>query len=325
MLARELDSRRGGPAVIVAPGWMPAPAGRRRVATLCGAVATAASARLSVRAGTDRARRSGRAIITADFMATATYIYCLVQSARKPSAARVPARPARRDAGSGDAAGRAAVGRPCGGAARSLRSGTSRGVAEGSRLGVADRAGARGGRRALRGAAWRDRHPDEAVHDVLERRTRASPRCAGAARTEARVRAARKAAKSGACGCCEASRRSHRRRPRSPRPARRSSRRGSRRATMRARRSAAAADRRRCRVHVTRRDRCGASPSYERSAGRRRRRCSTRRFSCRRGGARASSRRRRRLRKQVSETGAQMTLTGPWPPYNFVGSLEETT
>jgi len=27
MLTRELDSRRGGPAVIVAPGWMPAPAG----------------------------------------------------------------------------------------------------------------------------------------------------------------------------------------------------------------------------------------------------------------------------------------------------------
>jgi hypothetical protein len=29
--------------------------------------------------------------------------------------------------------------------------------------------------------------------------------------------------------------------------------------------------------------------------------------------------------RQISETGAQMTLTGPWPPYNFVGSLEETT
>jgi hypothetical protein len=27
--------------------------------------------------------------------------------------------------------------------------------------------------------------------------------------------------------------------------------------------------------------------------------------------------------RQVSETGAQMTLTGPWPPYNFVGSFEE--
>ena len=29
--------------------------------------------------------------------------------------------------------------------------------------------------------------------------------------------------------------------------------------------------------------------------------------------------------RQVSETGAQMTLTGPWPPYHFVGSLGETT
>jgi hypothetical protein len=29
--------------------------------------------------------------------------------------------------------------------------------------------------------------------------------------------------------------------------------------------------------------------------------------------------------RQVSETGAQMTLTGPWPPYNFVGSFEEAT
>ena len=32
-----------------------------------------------------------------------------------------------------------------------------------------------------------------------------------------------------------------------------------------------------------------------------------------------------KVARQVSETGAQMTLTGPWPPYNFVGSLEETT
>jgi hypothetical protein len=29
--------------------------------------------------------------------------------------------------------------------------------------------------------------------------------------------------------------------------------------------------------------------------------------------------------QQVSESGAQMTLTGPWPPYNFVDNLEETT
>ncbi len=32
-----------------------------------------------------------------------------------------------------------------------------------------------------------------------------------------------------------------------------------------------------------------------------------------------------KVARQVSETGAQMTLTGPWPAYNFVGSLEETT
>ena len=32
-----------------------------------------------------------------------------------------------------------------------------------------------------------------------------------------------------------------------------------------------------------------------------------------------------KVARQVSETGAQMTLTGPWPPYNFVGSLDETT
>ena len=32
-----------------------------------------------------------------------------------------------------------------------------------------------------------------------------------------------------------------------------------------------------------------------------------------------------KVAQQVSETGAQMTLTGPWPPYNFVGSVEETT
>ena len=32
-----------------------------------------------------------------------------------------------------------------------------------------------------------------------------------------------------------------------------------------------------------------------------------------------------KVARQISETGAQMTLTGPWPPYNFVGSLEETT
>ena len=31
-----------------------------------------------------------------------------------------------------------------------------------------------------------------------------------------------------------------------------------------------------------------------------------------------------KVARQVSETGAQMTLTGPWPPYNFVGSLEGT-
>ena len=32
-----------------------------------------------------------------------------------------------------------------------------------------------------------------------------------------------------------------------------------------------------------------------------------------------------KVAQQVSETGAQMMLTGPWPPYNFVGSVEETT
>jgi hypothetical protein len=32
-----------------------------------------------------------------------------------------------------------------------------------------------------------------------------------------------------------------------------------------------------------------------------------------------------KVAKQLSRTGGQMTLTGPWPPYNFVGSLEETT
>jgi hypothetical protein len=32
----------------------------------------------------------------------------------------------------------------------------------------------------------------------------------------------------------------------------------------------------------------------------------------------------RKVAKNVSATGAQMTLTGPWPPYNFVGSIEET-
>ena len=32
-----------------------------------------------------------------------------------------------------------------------------------------------------------------------------------------------------------------------------------------------------------------------------------------------------KVARQISETGAQMTLTGPWPPYNFVGSLEEMT
>jgi hypothetical protein len=32
-----------------------------------------------------------------------------------------------------------------------------------------------------------------------------------------------------------------------------------------------------------------------------------------------------KVAQQVSATGAQMTLTGPWPAYNFVGSLEETT
>jgi hypothetical protein len=31
-----------------------------------------------------------------------------------------------------------------------------------------------------------------------------------------------------------------------------------------------------------------------------------------------------KVARQVTRTGAQMTLTGPWPPYNFVGSLEET-
>ena len=50
-------------------------------------------------------------------------------------------RPSRRDACGAGAAGRAAVGRPCGGAARSVRSRTSRGIAEGSRLGVANRPG----------------------------------------------------------------------------------------------------------------------------------------------------------------------------------------
>jgi hypothetical protein len=32
----------------------------------------------------------------------------------------------------------------------------------------------------------------------------------------------------------------------------------------------------------------------------------------------------KKVAKTVSTTGAQMTLTGPWPPYNFVGSAEET-
>jgi hypothetical protein len=33
----------------------------------------------------------------------------------------------------------------------------------------------------------------------------------------------------------------------------------------------------------------------------------------------------KKVAKDVSASGAQMTLTGPWPPYNFVGPLEETT
>ena len=33
----------------------------------------------------------------------------------------------------------------------------------------------------------------------------------------------------------------------------------------------------------------------------------------------------KKVAKNVSDTGAQMTVTGPWPPYNFVGSLQETT
>jgi hypothetical protein len=32
----------------------------------------------------------------------------------------------------------------------------------------------------------------------------------------------------------------------------------------------------------------------------------------------------KKLAKNVSQIGAQMTLTGPWPPYNFVRSLEDT-
>ena len=45
-----------------------------------------------------------------------------------------------------------------------------------------------------------------------------------------------------------------------------------------------------------------------------------------------STRRRARFKTEaqkvaqhVSDAGARMTLTGPWPAYNFVGSLEETT
>jgi hypothetical protein len=33
----------------------------------------------------------------------------------------------------------------------------------------------------------------------------------------------------------------------------------------------------------------------------------------------------KKVAKLVSRTGGQMTLTGPWPPYNFVGGQEETT
>ena len=88
-LARELDSRRDR-AVGRRRARLDAGAcGRRRFAPVCSTVAPAASRRLQF-AGADRARRSGRAIITAGFMATATYLYCLVQSARKPSVARVP-------------------------------------------------------------------------------------------------------------------------------------------------------------------------------------------------------------------------------------------
>jgi hypothetical protein len=32
----------------------------------------------------------------------------------------------------------------------------------------------------------------------------------------------------------------------------------------------------------------------------------------------------KQVAKNVSNSGAEMTLTGPWPPYNFVGSMEET-
>jgi hypothetical protein len=32
-----------------------------------------------------------------------------------------------------------------------------------------------------------------------------------------------------------------------------------------------------------------------------------------------------KIARDVSQAGAQMTLSGPWPPYNFVGSHEETT
>ena len=310
-----------GASVIVAPGWMPAPAGAADLRAVCRSVATAASPGFAAPALIGSA--APPALSSRRSMATATYVYCLVQSARKPSVARVPAAlPGATPAVPAQLAERLWVVH-ADGAARSLRPRTAGGVAAGSRMGVAIAVGTRSRRRALRGVARSDGHPDEAVHDVLQPRARACRDARAARRLKRRCSRVSKAARNGACGSCASD------------------------AADASDGSRQAVDRRR----VPRREETGArrradgdlaaaarQPMPRTRSSRRSRRIIAAARAKRRAllpplldaaflvPARRRARFRRRPQKvarQVTETGAQMTLTGPWPAYNFVGSLEE--
>ena len=209
------------------------------------AAAGSAGCDASRRCGVSLTRRGGRspaaeraaataALSSSRTMATATYVYCLVQSARKAVRRRacrpgcpVPTARSWREIDASTLA------RPCA-MCRSITTVQDRSRRRCgdldwvSSIAVAHEAVVEHFA-PLRGVTV---DSDEAVHDVLESRARDRRDARGAGgELAAPVRASCKAARSGACGCCAAAVERKRRRPPSRRAAPRFSRPGSRRAT----------------------------------------------------------------------------------------------
>ena len=215
-LQRQTATRGKGPATLVARAEMPPPHGPRRLGewqTTWRAV-TVAGARPAAPRPDREAGGDARGAISSDPVAVLLRLHvprrisllCRQQRAEAADRRRASRTARRRAAGTRSARRRAVAGDGVR-TARSLRSGTARGVAARSRLGRVDRAGARSGGGVLRALARRLGDPDEALHDVLHgwtgigRDAHAAPRARARVRTDRGVRGVGRARDAGPAPC----------------------------------------------------------------------------------------------------------------------------